>query len=110
MKIERVRQFALSLPDASEAPHFESASFRVGGKLFATVPPDQAHVHVFVGEDQREPALALHSAFIEKLHWGSKVVGLRITLAKAQPAVVEALLRHAWAAKAPKRLLDQARK
>ena len=105
MKIDRVRRFALSLPEAVEAPHFDYASFRVGGKIFATVPPDQAHVHVFVGEDRREPALALHPGFIEKLPWGSKIVGLRIALAKAEPAVVETLLRHAWATKAPKRLL-----
>ena len=106
MKLDRVRRFALSLPEAVEAPHFDYASFRVAGKIFATVPPDQAHVHVFVGEEQREPALALHSAFVEKLPWGSKIVGLRIALAKAQPGVVEALLRQAWATKAPKRLLN----
>ena len=107
MKIDRVRRFALSLPEAAEAPHFDYASFRVGGKIFATVPPDAAHLHVFVGEEWREPALALHPGFIEKLPWGNKVVGLRIALAKAEPAAVEALLRHAWAAKAPKRLLKR---
>ena len=104
MRIDRVRRFALSLPEAVEAPHFDHASFRVGGKIFATVPPDQRHLHVFVGEEQREPALALHPGFIEKLPWGGKIVGLRITLAQAEPAVVETLLRQAWATKAPKRL------
>ena len=104
MTFDRLRRFALSLPDAVEAPHFDYASFRIGGRIFATVPPDRAHVHVFVGEEHRQPALALHPGFIEKLPWGRRIVGVRIALAQAEPAVVEALLRHAWAAKAPKRL------
>jgi hypothetical protein len=105
MKAERVRRFALSLPEAIEAPHFDSASFRVGGKIFATMPPDDAHLHVFVGEEQRETALALHPESIEKLFWGKKACGLRVALGTAQPAAVEALLRQAWAQRAPKRLL-----
>ena len=32
-----LRPFALSLPEAHEAPHFERASFRVGKKIFATL-------------------------------------------------------------------------
>lgn len=105
MKADRVRRFALSLPQAAEAPHFDYASFRVGGKIFATMPPDNAHLHVFVGEEQRETARALHPECIEKLFWGKKACGLRIALGAAKPAVVEALLRQAWAQRAPKRLL-----
>ena len=105
MKADRVRGFALSLPEVVEAPHFDFASFRIGGKIFATIPPDGVHLHVFVGEEQRETALALHPESVEKLFWGRKACGLRITLGKAQPAMVEALLRQAWAQRAPKRLL-----
>jgi hypothetical protein len=105
MKFDRVRRFALSLPEAAEAPHFNYTSFRVAGRIFATAPPEHAHVHVFVGEERREAALALHPQFVEKLFWGQKACGLRIALAKAEPEAVEALLRQAWAAKAPKRLL-----
>lgn len=105
MKIDRVRHYALSLPETAEAPHFNFISFRVGGKIFATAPPENTHLHVFVGEEQRETALALHPDSIEKLFWGQKVCGLRIALAKAKPETVESLLRQAWAAKAPKRLL-----
>ena len=38
---ERVREFALSLPGATEEPHFDMSSFRVQGKIFATVPPGE---------------------------------------------------------------------
>lgn len=32
------RQFALGLPDAVEGSHMEHADFRVGGKIFASLP------------------------------------------------------------------------
>ena len=35
--IENFRQMALSLPDAVEQPHFDIPSFRVKGKIFATL-------------------------------------------------------------------------
>lgn len=105
MKIDAVRKFALALPEAAEAPHFEYSSFRVRGKIFATVPPDGRHVHIFVGDEDREPALELHPEFLEKLVWGGKVVGVRATLARADAEIVKALLRQAWRRKAPKALV-----
>jgi hypothetical protein len=104
MKISQVRRFALALPEATEAPHFDYASFRVRGKIFATVPPDQKHLHVFVGDEEREEALAQDPRSVEKLFWGGKVVGLRITLSKAKPEIVTDLLRHAWLRRAPKKI------
>jgi predicted DNA-binding protein (MmcQ/YjbR family) len=52
MNASQARRFALSLPGSTEAPHFEYPSFRVRGKLFATVPPDGRHLHVFVDEHE----------------------------------------------------------
>jgi hypothetical protein len=108
MTLDDARRLALALPEATEAPHFIYTSFRVRGKPFATAPPDGSALHVFVGEDVRAPALALHAAYVEPLPWGAKVMGLRVRLDPASPRVVAALLRHAWAAKAPKALLKAA--
>ena len=105
MTLDQARRLALALPEATEAPHFNYTSFRVRGKIFATAPPDGSALHVFVGEDQRALALALHGKFIEPLPWGAKIVGLRVRLDKAPAKVVEALLRQAWTGKAPKALL-----
>ena len=107
MTCDDVRTLALALPEALEAPHFDLASFRVRGKIFATMPPAGTHLHVFVGEEARAQALALHGHCVEKLPWGAKVVGLRVDLARAEAALVEALLRQAWTAKAPKALLPR---
>ncbi len=104
MDAQALRKIALALPEVTEQPHFDYASFRVHGKIFLTIPPDGLHAHVFVPELEREQALAVHPHFVEKLMWGKKVAGIRIALARAQPGFVAHLVRKAWEAKAPKRL------
>jgi hypothetical protein len=108
MTPDAVRALALALPEATEAPHFQYASFRVRGKIFATMPPAGDALHLFLAETAREQALALHGAFVDKLSWGGKVVGVRVALAGADAKVVRALLARAWEAKAPKALLGEA--
>ncbi|HET6948697.1 MAG TPA: MmcQ/YjbR family DNA-binding protein [bacterium] len=95
MKIAEVRRFALSLPEVTEAPHFDKPSFRVRGRIFATVPPGGSHLHVFVDEAQRERMTAIAPQTYETLRWGKKVVGLRVTL----------LLQAAWQLRAPKSVI-----
>ena len=102
MKLATARRFALSLPDTAEAPHFDYGSFRVAGRIFATFPPTGTHLHVFVDDDTREQALELHSEYVEKLWWGKKVLGVRVTLEAADAAVVKRLLRSAWERKSAK--------
>jgi hypothetical protein len=106
MKIADVRRYALSLPEAAEEPHFQYASFRVRGKIFATVPTEKDRLHIFVPEEDREPVVAAHPDAFEKLWWGKKVIGVRVTLSKAATADVKRLLRAAWRKKAPKALRD----
>jgi hypothetical protein len=105
VKLAQVRRYALSLPQTTEKPHFHYTSFRVRGKIFATALPEGEHLHIFVGDDEREAALALYPAFVEKLLWGKKVAGIRVALATAQPAAVRVMLRQAWSRKAPKGLV-----
>jgi hypothetical protein len=108
VKLAAVRKFAMSLPEASEEPHHDYSSFRVRGKIFVTVPPGEEVIHVFVPEQTREEALAVHGDFVEKLLWGAKALGLRVRLAKADAGVVKLLVRRAWEHKAPKTLIKEA--
>jgi hypothetical protein len=98
-----VRAFALSLPETTEAPHHQFSSLRVRGRIFVTIPPGEQVIHVFVGEEDRERTLAMYPDWAEKLMWGAKALGLRITLAPAPAAVVKALVRAARDARAAKR-------
>ncbi len=100
MKVSQVRRHAMSLAGVSEEPHHQYSSFRVRGKIFVTVPPDEEHIHVFVGDEEREQAMMLHPQFLEKLMWGKKVVGLRVSLPAATVSVVTTLMTQAWQRKA----------
>ena len=108
MRLDTARRFALSLPETTEQPHFEKSSFRVKGKIFATVPVGGKHLHVNVEVDEGQ-ALAeeLPEAF-EPIVWGkqTKTDWIRVTLAKADREIVQELLEDAWRRKAPKRVLD----
>ncbi len=109
MTLNQVRDLALSLPEVKEQPHFDYTSFRMRGRIFATAPPEGEYLHVFVSEEERATALAAEPDFLEELHWGGKVRGLRVVLASAKANVVGELLRQAWSRRAPKRLLSLVR-
>ena len=97
-----MRAFALSLPDATEEPHFHYTSFRVKARIFATMPPSNDLLHVFVPDEDREMAVTAHADCCEALHWGKRVVGVRVDLNQAGRDLVEDLLRAAYDAKVKK--------
>src|SRR3546814_12438010 len=104
MKIGPVRKQALSLPEVTEEPHFHFASFRVCGKILITVPPEETHIVLFIGEEDRERALTLYPEFSAKRMWGARVSGLRMARAVARTVVVTATVGQAGQHKGPKRL------
>jgi hypothetical protein len=108
--LAQARAFALSLPGTSEEPHFDMISFRVSGKIFATVTADETTLHIFVDESEVAAAVAderdtdLPQAF-EPLLWGQRLHGLRVLLAAAPDDRVRELLAESWRRKAPRRLV-----
>jgi hypothetical protein len=70
--MRRVRELALGLPEATEEPHRELSSFRVRGKIFATVPDDQ-HVRIMLAEQEVVAACAESPSSCEPLYWGAKL-------------------------------------
>lgn len=105
MTLEEARRLCLSLPEASEQPHFDMSSFRVREKIFATVSPDEDHLHVFVDEADTRAAVAEDPAAFEELWWGKQLRGVRVNLAAGDAARVFELVEESWRRKAPKRLV-----
>jgi hypothetical protein len=97
--MKSVRRLATALPDVTEAPHFTHI-FRIDGRIFATMPPGGAFLHVFVPEEERELAVLAHPKVCEVLHWGKRLVGVRIDLPSAGAELVETLVRAAYEDKA----------
>jgi hypothetical protein len=67
MKIAQVREFALSLPEVTEEPHFDYSSFRVRKKIFVTVPLEEDRIHVFVTGETLESALEAEPEIVEEV-------------------------------------------
>ena len=103
MKIRDVRRLALALPQATEEPHFHLTSFRVNGKIFATVAPDGSYMNIFVDDDHRELMVAVDPQVYQTLKWG-KTGYLHVDLPAAAARDIKPLLRAAWERKAPKKL------
>ena len=106
MNVREVRRLALALPEATEEPHFHLSSFRVKGKIFATVAPDGSYMNVFCDDEQREVMVTVDPEAYESLKWG-KIGYLHVHIAAAKARDVKTLLRAAWERKAPKKLLAQ---
>ena len=108
MRLETARRFALSLPETTEQPHFEKSSFRVKGKIFATVPVGGKALHVFVGEET-SVLVAEDPAAFELIRSAKNIAvddWIRVNLAAAESTRVRELLEDAWRYKAPRRVLD----
>jgi hypothetical protein len=92
------------LPEAVELEHWGNPSFRIRGKIFATVPDDD-HLNVMLDPFDVEPVVRDDPSTCEELMWGKQLVGVRVSLRHAGRTMVKSLLESAWRRKAPKRLL-----
>jgi hypothetical protein len=102
-----VRRLALSLPEAHEAPHFESTSFRVKGKIFATMDPAFAEGSLALKldpEDQRNLAEGHPGAVVAVDGYWGRNGWTRVHTKDLPPDDLAGMLRMAWFTVAPKRL------
>jgi hypothetical protein len=103
--VAAVRKLALAFPEAIEQPHHDMTSFRVRGKIFATVPPEGGLLHVFLPEGEVASYCAEFPLAVEELWWGKKLSGCRVVLRHADRALVREMLAESWRRKAPTSLL-----
>lgn len=101
----RVRQLALALPEAVEADHHGRPSFRVGGRIFATLW-DEGHMNVMLDEPGIQTAVQGDPDACEEFWWGKRLRAVHVKLDGADEALAAELLADAWEQKAPKRLLS----
>ena len=99
------RRLALSLPEVDERDHHGITSFRVRGKIFATIPDDQ-HLRIMVDEDEIRAAVCENPAVFGEFYWGKRLACLVVDMTLAFPEQVRELLIEAWLRKAPASLRD----
>jgi hypothetical protein len=104
----QARQLALALPEAVEQDHHGRPSFRVAGKIFATLV-GRRHMNVMLDEPGILTAVQGHPGSCSEVEWGKRLAAVRVDLDEAEPRLVADLLADAWEGKAPKRLLSDRR-
>jgi hypothetical protein len=97
------RALALALPEAVEQDHHGVPSFRVRGKIFATLPDDE-HVRVMVDEPEIRACVAEDPETFAEMWWGKRLACVVVDLRRADPGQVRELLAEAWLRKAPRTL------
>lgn len=101
---DEARSLALSLPEAVEQDHHGRPSFRVGGKIFATLWSDQ-RLNVMLDEGGILTAVESAPEACEGVWWGKRLTAVGVTLARADRELLGELLTDAWEQRAPKRLV-----
>lgn len=105
VSVKRFRQLALALPEAVEAPHFHLPSFRVRGKIFATLHEAERRAMLKLSLPDQSVALASLPGIAEPAGGWGKYGATFIALARVPAPAFQQLLRAAWAQAAPAALL-----
>lgn len=97
------RKLALALPEAVEASHMGHPDFRVRGKIFATLGPDEDWGMAKLSPEEQARVIALDPDVFSpaKGAWGRQGCTI-IQLAGADQATVNEALVAAWNKLAPK--------
>ena len=101
---DEARALALSLPEAAEQDHHGRPSFRVGGKIFATLW-NEHRMNVMLDEGGVLTAVEDAPDACEQVWWGKRLAAVAVHLPRADRDFLAELLRDAWEGKAPKRPL-----
>lgn len=107
IRLSELRKIARSFPEVTEEDHFGRPSFRIGGRIFATLP-DMRHVNVMIDPFDVDGAVRESPEACSVLMWGKKIAGVRVDLDRAPKELVANLLNVAWRRRAPRRLLNEA--
>ena len=93
------RRLALELPNSVEQDHHGRPSFRVGGRIFATLW-DEDHMNVMLDEAGILTATQTHADVCREVWWGKRLAAVRVDLPSADRAFLADLLADAWEHKA----------
>ncbi|MDX6525280.1 MAG: hypothetical protein QOI43_791 [Gaiellales bacterium] len=99
---EEARALALALPGASEQDHHGRPSFRVEGKIYATLWTATA-LNVMLVDDLILAAVATSPDVCSPRYWGKRLAAVRVDLDVADASLVGDLLQAAWSQRVPGR-------
>ncbi len=119
----------MALPEATSQDHHGLESFRVRGRIFATVP-DDSHIRVMVEAEDTTAAATEYPDACAPFYWGDRLACVVVTVAAADPGAARGAVDRslasqgaqeaggqvggvnqalAWRAKGPRGTLSSAR-
>jgi hypothetical protein len=106
MTADEFRSLALALPEATEGAHMGHADFRVRGKIFATLGPDEEWGMVKLTPDLQASFVGTEPRAFQPIPggWGRRGA-TKVILEAAEELTVRQALLAAWRNTAPKRLV-----
>lgn len=108
MTAKAFRKLALHMPEAVESAHMGHPDFRVGGKIFATLGPDEDWGMVKLAPDEQADLVGDEAGPYRPAAGAWGVRGCTIVrLRDADERTVGRAIIAAWRNTAPKRLLKQ---
>jgi hypothetical protein len=108
MTPDEFRNLALSLPEAVEGAHMDHPDFRIGGKIFATLWPDDKWAMVKLSPEQQAAFVRADPKMFEIIHgsWGARGA-TKVLLPRAKERMVRRALSAAWRNTAPKKIIRE---
>lgn len=102
------RSLALSLPEATESAHMDHPDFRVRGKIFATLGPDESWGMVKLTPEEQRLFIQAEPEVFSPANgtWGRRGCTI-VQLAAATSDTLWSALLSAWRNTAPKRLVQE---
>lgn len=104
---EDVRRVALSLPDTEEKIAWSMPTFRVAGKMFATLPEDETSIAVRCPKEERDELVLAEPGKFWIADHEAGFAWVRVRLAALEDeSELRDILADSWRQAAPPRLLD----
>ncbi|MGW5607444.1 MmcQ/YjbR family DNA-binding protein [Streptomyces sp. NPDC003753] len=104
---EDVRRIALSLPDSTEKIAWSMPTFRVAGKMFATLPEDESSMAVRCPKEERDELVLAEPGKFWVADHEAQFAWIRVRLAVLEDeSELHDILADSWRQAAPPRLLD----
>ncbi|WP_371668007.1 MmcQ/YjbR family DNA-binding protein [Streptomyces sp. NBC_00289] len=104
---EDVRRIALSLPETTEKTAWNMPTFRVAGKMFATLPEDETSLAVRCPKEERDELVLAEPAKFWIADHEAQFAWVRARLAGIEDeAELRDILADSWHQAAPPRLIE----
>jgi hypothetical protein len=103
---EDVRRIALSLPDTTEKIAWSMPTFRVAGKMFATLPEEETSIAVRCPKEERDELVLAEPRKFWIADHEAGFAWVRVRLAALDGDELRDILADSWRQAAPPRLLE----